>query len=73
MKIDLTTKTGANPLAVQGSGKGPGSNYSLVDSESQDDSLAFAYISVPVINGYFQSSHSGNIYSKPAELNWILD
>ena len=73
MKIDLTTKTGANPLDVQGSGKGPGSNYFLVDSESQDNSLPLAYISVPVINGYFQSSDSGSIYSKPTELNYILD
>ena len=60
MKIGLMTKTGANPLPVQISAKGPGTKYSLVDSESQDNSLSLADISVPVIDCFFQASHSGS-------------
>ena len=68
MKIGLMTKAGANPLPVQVSGKGPGAKYFLVDSESQDDSLTLAHISVPVIYCYSQSSDSGSIYTNPKEL-----
>ena len=68
MKIKLTTKTGANPLCVHGSGEGPGADYPLVDSEGQTHSLTTAHFSVPVVNRHFQSSHSGSVYPKETEL-----